>query len=778
MKESAKKQYNVFSCFTTLSTLVFILSFLYIFAKSIDSYSHSKEVSFLNGSNEIIEFISDRIENMQQQLKLFEKYVNATSIENNFTEFFKILDIHNKELENSFISNLSWANTYTDLTFKINKITHNNLKESKDLKNLNFKPHMQEMDLEHSLHFRDYDVNYLKNNHVIPFSFPIHKHLSGKYIGSITAEIDLNKIIPHLKKFSKKYSISYALLSSENLSSLIYSNNFNMNKLNKLVNIISTNNSNFKKLNYEIDCSNFIIYKMHPFPFILIVGDLSSYNKFHNYLDMLNKKYSISSIAFILVLVIFNYLFYRYIICPFLVIYNSAKAINNQQSYEAPKNLYCKEATFTLEILKKIEKSLSNEKELSTALYEANKKLSISNLELEKLIDKRTEEMEERFKVKNASFDQLSSELITPLTTLSHVSNNLVNRWKDLNEESKFDLANQVAFSMDKILSLANYFKEMSSLSRDGIKLNISNFDIVALTREIIRECQFLYINNINKKSISIELDNDSTPIYVNADKEKLSKAILNLFINSIKNTNNNSFLAAKIIKTHINLNNQEEEAVQFIINDISSTQTQGDLTSIFSATLDKPSDLSLLGLKICNKIIISHYGKMWTYENKDGGNCFNFIIPILPFKQEKELENIPLAKNLSRDKVNILAIDDEESCLGSLELMLCNSPYNLIKCNSAEDGLVFLKKNYQQISLVLLDLMMPDMYGLNVLSKIKDCPELSTIPVILQTGTSDKAEIKKAFSMGISCFIRKPYNRKLLILEIEKALKIKDIIL
>jgi two-component system sensor histidine kinase ChiS len=120
----------------------------------------------------------------------------------------------------------------------------------------------------------------------------------------------------------------------------------------------------------------------------------------------------------------------------------------------------------------------------------------------------------------------------------------------------------------------------------------------------------------------------------------------------------------------------------------------------------------------------------------------------------------------------NILIIDDEETCLTSMELLLHDSKYHLIKTNTGQMGLKYIQDHHESISVVLLDLMMPDMYGLNLLNEIKNDPKLSNIPVILQTGSSDEEEIIKAFDKGIFCFIRKPYKKQVLLNKIEKALK------
>ena len=67
---------------------------------------------------------------------------------------------------------------------------------------------------------------------------------------------------------------------------------------------------------------------------------------------------------------------------------------------------------------------------------------------------------------------------------------------------------------------------------------------------------------------------------------------------------------------------------------------------------------------------------------------------------------------------------------------------------------------------------MMSDIYGLNVLAELKKDPILCNIPVILQSGTSDNAEVDKAYHMGIACCIKKPYQKQIILAEMNKLLQ------
>ena len=109
--------------------------------------------------------------------------------------------------------------------------------------------------------------------------------------------------------------------------------------------------------------------------------------------------------------------------------------------------------------------------------------------------------------------------------------------------------------------------------------------------------------------------------------------------------------------------------------------------------------------------------------------------------------------------KKKILFIDDDPTILLISEIMLEALGYNVITADGGVSGIELLKTNI--IDLVLLDLMIPDIYGLDVLKYIKEKEEFKNIPVIIQTGIKDSDEINKAYKLGAAYVLLKPYNQK-----------------
>lgn len=120
----------------------------------------------------------------------------------------------------------------------------------------------------------------------------------------------------------------------------------------------------------------------------------------------------------------------------------------------------------------------------------------------------------------------------------------------------------------------------------------------------------------------------------------------------------------------------------------------------------------------------------------------------------------------------NLLAIDDEETCLEVIMFSLSNMGYKVYTAMTGSEGIDLIKKDNIKIDLVLLDMMLPDMYGLDILKSIKEIKKMHNVPVLMQTGTSNYHDLKKASNMGaVNFIIRKPYVRKDLIKAVQLAI-------
>ena len=124
-------------------------------------------------------------------------------------------------------------------------------------------------------------------------------------------------------------------------------------------------------------------------------------------------------------------------------------------------------------------------------------------------------------------------------------------------------------------------------------------------------------------------------------------------------------------------------------------------------------------------------------------------------------------------DVKSIVIIEDESALLDSYSEVLQTAGYTTVKCTDGYKGLESLKKSHDSVSLILLDLMMPGIDGLEVLRTIKsDKDTYGNSPIVVLTNmTSDKV-IKEAFDLGaVSYLIKSELEYTDLINEVKKIL-------
>ena len=109
---------------------------------------------------------------------------------------------------------------------------------------------------------------------------------------------------------------------------------------------------------------------------------------------------------------------------------------------------------------------------------------------------------------------------------------------------------------------------------------------------------------------------------------------------------------------------------------------------------------------------------------------------------------------------VNLLVIDDEEQCLMSVMMMFYETDVNVIAESDSRRALEYINKN-RNIDIILLDLMMPDLDGVEFLEGLQAIGLEKNIPVILQTGSTNFEFVERALSRGAIGYISKPFIKE-----------------
>ena len=117
-----------------------------------------------------------------------------------------------------------------------------------------------------------------------------------------------------------------------------------------------------------------------------------------------------------------------------------------------------------------------------------------------------------------------------------------------------------------------------------------------------------------------------------------------------------------------------------------------------------------------------------------------------------------------------ILAIDDENDVLVIIENALRSEGYEVLTASNGYDGIATAQD--EKPNLILLDLMMPEMDGFEVLGTLRQNEDTMDIPVIVLTGVGDKAKIQEALNKGVEYYIVKPFEYHDLISKVSMAIE------
>ncbi|MEA2050904.1 MAG: response regulator [Campylobacterota bacterium] len=129
------------------------------------------------------------------------------------------------------------------------------------------------------------------------------------------------------------------------------------------------------------------------------------------------------------------------------------------------------------------------------------------------------------------------------------------------------------------------------------------------------------------------------------------------------------------------------------------------------------------------------------------------------------------LMKRLEYNKnENILLIDDSKVVRYVIKSLLDVRNYNVITAKNAKDGIEIIKNN--KISLLLLDMELPDMHGIEVLEKLRELYVINTFPTLILSGSSNPSIVRQALKKGSSDFLRKPFMFEEFLLKIDLWIK------
>lgn len=259
----------------------------------------------------------------------------------------------------------------------------------------------------------------------------------------------------------------------------------------------------------------------------------------------------------------------------------------------------------------------------------------------------------------------------------------------------------------------------------------------------------------------------------VSGDRDRLIQVVINLISNAIKFTDTGS-ITCRV--------RRDDQNVIVSIIDTGDGIAPHDQPKVFEKfkqvgemLTEKPKGTGL-GLPICKQIIEHHNGRIWVESELGQGSTFSFTLPLAveaeirrvdlqTLIQQLQHRSGPASERPSTEQKRILVVDDDAPIRELLRQHLTGEGYWVAEAKDGSSALTQVKQ--VQPDLIILDLMMPDMNGVDVAAVFKNDPETMGIPIII---LSVQADQERAQRLGDRC-LTKPINAELLLQDVATLL-------
>ncbi|MCY1633676.1 ABC transporter substrate-binding protein [Marinifilum sp. D737] len=373
------------------------------------------------------------------------------------------------------------------------------------------------------------------------------------------------------------------------------------------------------------------------------------------------------------------------------------------------------------------------------------------------------EKAEESDRLKSAFLANMSHEIRTPMNGILGFSQLLLK--ENLSQDKKelyIDILNQ---NGKQLLEIINNIIDISYLEVNQLKVMKSTFSIAKLFSDLdtlfkIEKPKYHKENLEISFTCNIPKELDK----IESDLGKIKQVLVNLINNALK------FTKEGYIKISANLS---ESKLFFVVEDTGIGIPEekhdiiferfGQIENVYTRQFGGAG----LGLPISKGIVELMDGKLELESNKNKGSKFQFYIPIQA-KEIEENENNNQQFRFSWNGKEILIVDDVDINISFLEELLDNTGANITISKNGKEAVNLCKSGYQP-DLILMDIQMPEMNGLDATKEIRKY--LKKTPIIAQTAYATENDKKLAISAGCNDFFPKPLNPEQLLNRIDQFL-------
>ena len=395
----------------------------------------------------------------------------------------------------------------------------------------------------------------------------------------------------------------------------------------------------------------------------------------------------------------------------------------------------------------------------------------------------------ESHRLKDSFLANMSHELRTPLNAILGMTEGLQDNVFGTVNDRQLKALQIVESSGNHLLELINDILDLAKIESGQIELDCAPASLPPIVQSSLEFVK----PQASKKQIQIAIKLAPNLPDLLVDKRRMRQVLINLLNNAVKFTPTGGSVTLEVTQLPSILNKTIDTAdtaqdyLQIAVSDTGIGIAPENIQKLFQpftqidSALNRQFEGTGLGLALVKRIVELHGGSVGLSSKLDVGSCFTIMIPCLPLSNSQTeivTENLPVKnaelelsitdKDIKQDFL-ILIADDDDVNSKTISSYLKAKGYQILLANDGQEAIA-LTKAYKP-DLILMDIQMPVMDGLEATRQIRLEPNLVDIPIIALTALAMTGDREKCLAAGANEYMTKPAKLKELVAAIKSCL-------
>ncbi len=432
-------------------------------------------------------------------------------------------------------------------------------------------------------------------------------------------------------------------------------------------------------------------------------------------------------------------------------------------------------------LYEQVQQELCDRQLAEQQLTERNQQLRISN-----------EELARATRLKDEFLANMSHELRTPLNAILGLTEGLKDQIFGKITNPQIKALETIERSGLDLLELINDILDLAKIGSGQIDLERSNTSIKSLCQSSLAFVKQL----ADKKNIHLATKLPVNLPELNVDARRIRQVLINLLANAVKFTPEHGKINLEVSLLSLSdLHDLQTESairgyLRIAVTDTGIGISPENISKLFQPFIQIDSNLNRqyqgtgLGLALVKQIIELHGGKVTLTSELGFGSCFAFVLPytdtsllssvasqVDPSLQSSQIahdqiEHVQIAQKISP---LILLAEDNQANVMTISSYLTAKGYRIVLANNGQEAIALAES--MQPDLILMDIQMPVIDGLDATKQIRQIPSLANVPIVALTALAMEFDRDRCLAAGASDYLIKPVRLKQLTITIQELL-------